>query len=75
MNLASKATCPKQNASPLLATKRLHEDILKELITVRLTSIEEAYQLALRLVQQHGVLTMRKVSNNWTNPTPNYNLN
>jgi hypothetical protein len=46
----------------------LREDIKKELLTVRLVSIEEAYQLALRVEQQLRNSTTRRTFQGWNNP-------
>lgn len=48
----------------------LREDIRKELITVCLVNIDEAYQFALRLEQQLKSLVMRRPTTGWGNATP-----
>jgi hypothetical protein len=47
----------------------LREEIRRELFTVRLVSVEEAYQLALRVEQQRSILT-RRTFQGWGNLPP-----
>jgi hypothetical protein len=48
----------------------LREEIKKELLTVRLVSVEEAYQLALRVEQQQRSISIRRTFQGWGNLPP-----
>jgi hypothetical protein len=48
----------------------LQEDIRKELLTVRLMSVEEAYQFGVRLEQQRQPAMLKRSQPNWSGSTP-----
>jgi hypothetical protein len=48
----------------------LREDIRRELLTVRLVSVDEAYQIAIRIEQQNRGTTGRRTNTGWSNITP-----
>jgi hypothetical protein len=52
----------------------LREDISRELITVWVTSLDEVYQLALRLEQQAKLTSARRSSSSWNHGSPHGNF-